>query len=368
MAVPLLDLGPQHARLMPQLREAFDSIVASGRFILGPHVDQLEQGLSKYCGARHALGVSSGTDALLLAMMAMDIGAGDEVITSPFTFFATAGCIARLGAKPVFVDIDPDSFNIDPDRIEAAITPRTRAIMPVHLFGQTADMAAIMAIARRRNLRVIEDACQAIGAKQGEQRTGVLGDVAAFSFYPTKNLAGMGDSGALTTDDPDLHLRMKMLRLHGEETRYHHTLVGGNFRIDALQAAFLNIKLPHLDSWAEARRANAASYAEKLAGLPVVVPRQLPGRFHVFNQFTLRVPSGKRDELRKHLTSKSIGSEVYYPVPLHLQKCFASLGHRVGDFPLAERAASEVLSIPIHPDLGPEAQAEVVGVIREFFA
>ncbi|MCE9588951.1 MAG: DegT/DnrJ/EryC1/StrS family aminotransferase [Planctomycetes bacterium] len=368
MAVPLLDLRNQHDAMADELRGVFESTLRSGRFILGPVVEKFEADLAAYCSTRHALGVSSGTDALLLAMMAMEIGPGDEVITTPFTFFATAGCIARLGAKPVFVDIDPATFNIDPRLIEKAITPRTKAIMPVHLFGLSAEMRPIMEIASRRGLWVIEDAAQAIGARDGDAVVGSIGDVGCLSFYPSKNLSAMGDAGAVTTTDAALHARMKMLRLHGEETKYHHTYVGGNFRIDALQAGFLGAKLPRLDAWAERRRENAGRYDKLLVGTPLVTPAwNAPGKHHVVNQYTLRVPGGKRDALRQHLVSKQIGCEVYYPVPLHVQKCFAYLGYKAGDFPHSERAAAEVLSVPIYPELTAGQQEEVAGAIREFY-
>lgn len=369
MAVPLLDLKPQHDAMADDLRGIFESALSSGRFILGPVVEKFEADLAAHCGTRHSLGVSSGTDALLLAMMAMEIGPGDEVITSPFTFFATAGCITRLGARPVFVDIDPASFNIDPRLIERAITPKTKAIMPVHLFGLAADMTPITQLAAARDLWVIEDAAQAIGAKDAGKPVGSIGDVGCLSFYPSKNLSALGDAGAVTTRDDALHARMKMLRLHGEESKYHHTYVGGNFRIDAMQAGFLGVKLPRLDNWAQRRRENAKRYDALLAATPVVTPRwDSPGKHHVMNQYTLRVPQGRRDALRKHLQSKQIGCEVYYPIPLHLQKCFASLGHRQGDFPHAELASTEVLSIPIFPELTDSQQREVASAIVEFFA
>lgn len=368
MAVPLLDLRPQHDAMTAELREVFENALRTGRFILGPVVENLEASLATYCHARHALGVSSGTDALLLAMMAMDIGAGDEVITTPFTFFATAGCIVRLGARPVFVDINPGDFNIDPMLIERAITPRTRAIIPIHLFGLSADMSPIMDIARRRNVRVIEDAAQAIGARDNDRPVGSIGDVGCLSFYPSKNLSALGDAGAVTANDDALNARMKMLRLHGEETKYHHTFVGGNFRIDALQAGFLAAKLPRLDGWAEQRRANAARYDALLAATPLALPGwNAPGKYHVMNQYTVRVPGGQRDALKKHLQSNQIGCEVYYPLPLHLQKCFASVGHKYGDFPHSELAAAEVLSLPIFPELTEAQQQEVAASIRAFY-
>ena len=368
MPVPLLDLARQHADLLPRFREVFDQCATSGRFVLGPMVDAFEAELAAYCGVEHAIGVSSGTDALIVAMMALGIGPGDEVITSPFTFFATAGSIARVGALPVFADIDPRTFNIDPGRIEQAVTERTRAIMPVHLFGQVADMAAIRAIAEKHSLAVIEDAARAIGARDGDRRAGALGDVGCFSFYPTKNLSAFGDAGAVTTDNPDLAAKMRSIRLHGESSKYHHDTIGGNFRLDALQAGILSVKLPHLDDWAAGRRRNASRYADLLADLPVVCPVERTGGFHVFNQYTLRVPDGRRDALRAHLKARGIGHEVYYPLALHEQPCFAYLAHRRGDFPHAERAADEVLSVPVFAELTEDEQAQVAGAIREFFA
>jgi dTDP-4-amino-4,6-dideoxygalactose transaminase len=368
MPVPLLDLSQQHASLLPAFREVFERTIASGRFILGPEVQAFEARLAEYCGTRHALAVSSGTDALLLSLMALDIKAGDEVITTPFTFFATAGCIARAGATPVFVDIDPATFNLDPSKIAAAVTPRTRAIMPVHLFGQMAAMEPIMKLAHARNLRVIEDAAQAIGAKIDGAMSGSVGDVGCLSFYPSKNLAALGDAGACTTNDDQLYERLRMMRVHGEETKYHHTFIGGNFRLDALQASWLAVKLPHLDGWAAKRRANAQRYNRELAGLPLVLPAEAAGAHHVFNQFTICVPGGRRDALRKHLHDRAIGAEIYYPVPLHQQACFAYLGKRAGDFPEAERAAGEVLSLPIFPEMTPAQQGEVIAAVREFFA
>lgn len=369
MAVPLLDLSRQHAALLPQLRDVFDRTITSGRFILGPEVQAFEEKLAAYCGARHALAVSSGTDALLLAMMALGISAGDEVITTPFTFFATAGCVARLGARPVFVDIDPVTFNLDPRLIERAVTPRTKAIIPVHLYGQAAAMGPIMATAKKHGLKVIEDAAQAIGARHQGKPVGAIGDVGCLSFYPSKNLAALGDAGACTTNDTALFERLKTLRVHGETSKYHHAFVGGNFRLDALQASWLSVKLPHLDGWAQGRRANAERYRSLLAGLPLELPRDdtAAGSVHVFNQFTLRVAAGKRDALRKHLAQRAIGHEVYYPLPLHLQECFAYLGRKQGDFPQAEAAAKEVLSLPIFPEMTQVQQDEVAAALREFY-
>lgn len=348
---------------------AFEKIVTTSQFVLGATVEQFEKELAEYCTCDYAVGISSGTDALIVALMAIDLKPGDEVITSPFTFFATAGSIARLGGVPVFVDIDPVSFNMNPALIEKAITPRTRAIMPVHLFGQCADMDAINAIARRYGLRVIEDAAQAIGATFAGQPAGTMGDIGCLSFYPTKNLSACGDAGACTTDSEPLYRRLKSLRLHGESaTRYYHDEVGGNFRIDALQAAMLSIKMPFVEQWTEARRANAAAYNRLLAGSAVVTPTELPRMRHVYHQYTVRVPAGKRDALKAHLAARKVGFGVFYPVPLHLQKCFAYLGGKAGDFPHAERAANEVISLPIYPGLTDAQLQEVASAIRDFTA
>lgn len=375
MAVPLIDAARHHASLASAIREAFDRLLASGQFVLGATVSEFESALAAYCGAGHAIGVSSGTDALVLALMALEIKPGDEVITTPFTFFATAGSIARVGARPVFVDIEPDTFNLDPDKVEAAITRRTRAIMPVHLFGQCAAMRPIMEIARSRNLAVIEDAAQAIGAMDDGKRAGSIGHVGCLSFYPTKNLSALGDAGACVTNDADLAKRMTMLRVHGESQRYHHDYIGGNFRIDAIQAAALSIKLPHLDGWTALRQAHARRYETLLSGLPITLPRCRDGAFHVYNQYTIRVAGeasaggpSRRDALREHLTKRGIGHGVYYPVPLHLQKCFAYLGYQAGDFPVTEAAAQQVLSLPIFPEMTEPQQEEVADVLREFFA
>jgi dTDP-4-amino-4,6-dideoxygalactose transaminase len=367
MAVPLIDMAPQHQALLGEFQMAFEQVVGSGQFILGPCVEAFEKKLAEYCGVRHAIGVSSGTDALLLAMMAMGIKPGDEVIVPTFTFFATAGCVARLGARPVFVDVDPVTYNLDPARIDQVITSRTRAIMPVHLFGQCAEMNAINAIARRNGIKVIEDACQAIGARDGDKAAGALGAVGCLSFYPTKNLAALGDAGACTTDDDELAKRMKILRLHGQTGEYQHDFVGGNFRIDALQCAMLSIKLPHLDHWGQQRGENACRYHGLLRGLPIGLPNASAGKRHVYNQYTIRVLHGKRDALKAHLASKKIGCRVYYPLPLHLQPCFAYLGNKAGDFPVSEQAAREVLSLPIYPEMTAAQQEEAAAAIREFF-
>ena len=367
MNVPPLDLSLQHEPLLPQMLETFQNIVKSGRFVLGQTVEEFESTLAHYCGATDAIGVSSGTDALLAALMAMEIGPGDEVITTPFTFFATAGSIARLGAVPVFVDIDADTFNIDPARIEEAVTDRTKAIIPVHLYGLMADMGPIMQIAQRHGLKVVEDVAQAIGAQREGANAGTAGDVGCFSFYPTKNLSAVGDAGACVTTNASLAERIRVLRVHGDTSRYCHEYIGGNFRIDALQAAMLSIKFPHLDDWNDARSCIADRYDSLLKALPVVTPIRPPQSRHVFCLYTIRVPDGKRDALAADLAANGIGYGIHYAVPLHLQACFAYLGGKAGDFPIAEQAADEVLCLPVFPGLTEQQQDQVVRTIGQFF-
>jgi dTDP-4-amino-4,6-dideoxygalactose transaminase len=345
--IPFLDLKAQYASIRDEVRAAIDRVVDSQQFILGPEVEALEHEVAGYCGCRYAIGVSSGTDALLVTLMALGLRPGDEVLTSAYSFVATAGSVARLGGKPVFVDIDPVTFNIEPAAIESKITPRTRAILPVHLFGQMAEMTEIKAIASRHGLPVIEDAAQAIGAELDGRRAGGIGDAGCFSFYPTKNLGGPGDGGMVTTNNADLAERVRMLRNHGSMDKYHNELLGGNFRLDAIQAAVLRVKLRYLDAWTAARRKNAETYREYLPP-GVHSPAEKIGK-HVYNQFVILHP--RRDALMKHLKEQGIGCEVYYPLPLHLQKCFEDLGHRPGDFPASERAARESLAVPIYPEL-----------------
>jgi len=366
--VPLLDLKVQYRSIKQEIDEAVDRVIESQYFILGPEVTALEDEVARYSGTAVGVGMSSGTDALLAALMALDIGVGDEVITSTYTFFATAGVIARLGAVPVFVDIEPVSFNIDPDAVEAAITARTRAIVPVHLYGRMADMDAIMAIAARHGLPVIEDAAQAIGAFDAQQRrAGSIGAMGCFSFFPSKNLGGFGDGGMTVTDDAAISQRLRMLRMHGMEPKYYHAVVGGNFRLDALQAAVLRVKLRHLDSWTAARRRNAQRYRELFSnsGLDdaVTLPQDVPG--HIYNQFVIRARD--RDALQAHLRSEDVGTEVYYPVPLHAQQCFHHLGYAAGSLPHAEVAARETLALPIYPELTEAQLAHVVGAITRFY-
>lgn len=372
MPVPLLDLKAQYRSIKAELDEAVARVVESQYFILGPAVESFEKACAAYCRGAHAIGMSSGTDALLAALMAESIGPGDEVLTSTYTFFATGGSIARAGARPVFVDIDPATFNLDVNQLESSITDRTRAIMPVHLYGQCADMDPILELARRRGLVVIEDAAQAIGAEYKGRRAGSMGEYGCFSFFPSKNLGGFGDGGLTTTNDSARAARLKMIRVHGMEPKYYHRVVGGNFRLDALQAAVLEVKLRHLDAWTAGRQRNAARYERlfKDAGLldgRVRLPATAPyATRHIFNQFVIRVE--RRDELQKFLSARGIGTEVYYPVPLHRQECFASLGYRAGDLPESERAARESLALPIYPELTDGQAEEVAGAVARFFA
>jgi dTDP-4-amino-4,6-dideoxygalactose transaminase len=367
MKVPLLDLDAQYTPLRSELLAAVTRVCDSQRFIMGPEVDGLERELCAQLGVKHAITVSSGTDALLLALMALGIKAGDEVVTTTFSFFATAGAIVRVGATPVLVDIDPVTFNIDPAQAAAAITPRTKAIMPVHLFGLGADMDPIMDAANRAGIPVIEDAAQAIGSSYKSRPLGTIGAFGCFSFFPSKNLGAFGDAGLLTTEDAALADRARLLRTHGMKPKYYHHLVGANFRMDALQAAVLRVKAPHLARWTEGRRANAARYRRLFhdAGLDTVtLPVEPPDRTHIFNQFVIR--TADRDELKRHLDAQGIGNEIYYPVPFHLQPCFADLGYRQGAFPHAERAALESLAIPVYGELTAAQQETVVSAVGQF--
>lgn len=368
MQVPLLDLSEQNAGLRPEIEAALGRILDSNAFILGPEVSALESELAEYCGVRHAIACASGSDALLLALMALGVGAGDEVITTPFSFFATASAITRLGARPVFADIESDTFNIDASQIPGLISEKTKAIEPVHLFGQCADMEAIGAAAGE--IPIVEDAAQAIGAEFRGRRAGSIGQIGCFSFYPSKNLGGMGDGGFITTNDDDLAERLRALRVHGSLERYYHKWVGLNSRLDGFQAAVLRVKLPRLDGWSDARRANADRYRELFAefGLmdKIVLPFERDDVRHIYNQFVIRVP-GRRDALREYLSENGIGTDIYYPIPLHLQECFEYLGYAKGQLPEAERAAAEVLALPIYPELRAEQQRFVVQAIAEFF-
>lgn len=397
-SVPLLDLKAQYATIRDEVREALDRVADSQHFILGPEVEALEREVAEYSNCEYGIGVSSGSDALLVALMAIDLKPGDEVITTPYTFFATAGAVARLGGVPIFVDIDPQTYNIDPAKIEAAITEKTRAIIPVHLYGQMADMNPIMEIARRHRLTVIEDAAQAIGSEYEGSRAGAIGDMGCFSFFPSKNLGGFGDGGMVTTNDAALADRVKLLRNHGYRPKYYNKVVGGNFRLDAIQAAVLRVKLKYLDEWTAARQRNAARYRDlfneaglvidpqsvnfdsaqgstvktaegqsmPLASVPgVVLPTGPANMRHIYNQFVIR--SGRRDELMEYLKQHKIGTEVYYPVPMHRQECFAELGHKENDFPSSECAAEETLALPIYPELTEEHLSSVVNAVTEFY-
>jgi dTDP-4-amino-4,6-dideoxygalactose transaminase len=366
MRVPLLDLRPQYAPIRDEIRSAIDRVLESQRFILGPEGEELERELALYCRCEHAIGVSSGTDALLAALMAIDLKPGDEVITTPYSFFATAGEVSRLGATPVFVDIDRRTLNIDPIGIEAKISSRTRAIIPVHLFGQMADMPAIMEIARRHQLIVIEDAAQAIGAEFDGRRAGSVGHMACFSFYPTKNLGAYGDAGMITTNDAALADRLRLLRSHGFKTKYHNQILGGNFRLDEIQAAVLRVKLKYLDGWTEARRNNAKLYRKSLSS-PKCPARfellsELPNARHIYHQFVIRAEG--RDDLMAHLREQGIGCEIYYPIPLHLQPCFKDLGYGRGDLPVSEAAANETVALPLYPELTADMIKIVCDVLK----
>jgi dTDP-4-amino-4,6-dideoxygalactose transaminase len=378
MKVPLLDLTAQNGPLKDEILAAIAAVVNDNSFIMGPEIAKLEKSIGAYSGARHAIGVSSGTDAILIALMALDIKAGDEVITTPYSFFATAGCVTRLGAKPVLVDIDPVTYNIDPALIGDAITPRTRAIIPVHLYGQCADMDPILDIASRHGLAVVEDAAQAIGAEYRDgRRAGSMGRIGCLSFYPSKNLGAFGDAGMVLCQDDALGEKIRTLRVHGGKPKYFHSMIGGNFRLDSIQAAVLNVKLGHLDSWTRKRQENALRYTSlfESSGLPKKAGIRLPeavyqssgvGHFHIYNQYVIRVP--ERDRLREHLAKKEISTEIYYPVPFHMQECFKYLGYKEGDFPQSERAAQETIALPIYPELIPGQQEYVVEETIRFYA
>jgi dTDP-4-amino-4,6-dideoxygalactose transaminase len=367
MQVPMLDLQAQYRPIRDAVIEAVTRVCDSQRFIMGPEVDGMERELAAYLGVAHAVGVSSGTDALLLAMMALGIGPGDEVITSTYSFFATAGCVARLGGKPVFVDIDPATYNIDPAAVAAAVTSRTRAIIPVHLYGQSADLDPLLEIAKRAGVPLIEDAAQAIGATYKGRLVGGFGRVGCFSFFPSKNLGAFGDGGLVTTNDDTLAAALRRLRVHGADRQYYHQVIGGNFRLDALQAAVLRVKLPHLAAWTEGRRRNAARYDQLFsdAGLTdrVTLPTAAPDCHHIFNQYVIRVPH--RDAVKAHLESRQVGCAIYYPVPFHEQQCFTYLGYRTGQFPHAEKAAHETLALPIYGELTADQQRYVVSAVAE---
>ena len=370
ITVPLLDLKAQYATIRDEVRAAVDEILESQMCILGPTVANCEAKLAEYCHCPHAIGVSSGSDALLISLMAEGVGPGDEVITTPYTFFATAGAIARLGAKPVFVDVDPQTYNIDPAQIESKITQNTKVLLPVHLYGQCADMDPIMAVADQHGIPVIEDAAQAIGSEYKGRRAGTMGRYGCFSFFPSKNLGAAGDGGLVTTCDDAVAEKLRILHAHGSKPKYYHAMIGGNFRFDAIQAAIVAVKLQYLDQWTAGRQANAERYRRLFgeAGLVdeklVRLPLETPGYRHIYNQFVIRVP--RRDELRAYLKEQKIGNEVYYPISLHMQKCFDYLGHKEGDFPESEAAARETIALPIYPELSDEQAAWVVEAIRRF--
>jgi dTDP-4-amino-4,6-dideoxygalactose transaminase len=369
MSVPLLDLQAQYSGIRTEILAALTRVCDSQQFILGPEVEALEKEFAAMLEVKHAIGVSSGTDALLASMMALGIGTGDEVITTTYSFFATAGCIARLGAKPVLVDIDPETYNIDVAGVAAAITSRTKAILPVHLFGLSADLTPLVKLAQGIGAAVIEDACQAIGARYQNRVVGGVGSVGCFSFFPSKNLGGAGDGGLITTNDDAFAERLRLVRRHGAPTQYAHTIIGGNFRLDAVQAAVLRVKAQHLNKWTEARRLNAQKYRTLIKdyGLSSVLttPEEPSGYYHVYNQFIIR--SSARDALKKYLSERGIGTAIYYPVPFHLQECFAYLGYSSGEFPNAEAASRETLALPIYPELTAEQQNYVVETIADFF-
>lgn len=369
MQVPLLDLKAQYREIRSEVLAALEAVCDDQGFILGARVVELEKAVSAYVGSTYAVGVASGSDALLVSLMALGVGQGDEVITVPFTFFATTGAVSRVGARPVLVDIRPDTFNIDPGRIERAITAKTKAIIPVHLFGQCAEMDTVLDIAGRRGIRVVEDAAQAIGAARHGRKTGTFGDTGCFSFFPSKNLGGFGDGGMITTNDQALRDRLAMLRVHGSRVKYAHELVGVNSRLDALQAAVLLVKLQHLEAWTEGRRRNAAAYGRlfedaKLTEM-ITLPRAQPEHHHVFNQYTIRARD--RDALRAFLKERGVATEVYYPLPLHLQPCYQDLGYAKGAFPVSERASEEVLSLPIYAELSEDQLTYVVDTIAAFY-
>lgn len=368
--VPMCDLGAQLAPLRGAIESAIGAVLDSQAFIMGPQVGELEAQVAAYCSCEHAIGCSSGSDALVLALMALGVGPGDEVITSPFTFFATVGAISRLGARPVFVDIEPQSFNLDPERLAAARTPRTKAIIPVHLFGQTAEMDPIVEFASREGLAVVEDAAQAIGAEYRGRKAGSMGRIGCFSFFPSKNLGCLGDGGMVVTDDAELAEKMRLLRVHGARKKYIHAMVGGNFRLDTLQAAVLLVKLQHLEQWNDARRARAATYRRLIAASDaaslISLPEESPFRRHVYNQFVIRTP--QRDRVIETFRILNIGTAIYYPLGMHMQECFRDAGYRAGDFPHTERACLETCALPMYPELADEQQNRVVRGLVEALA
>lgn len=375
MNIPILDLKRQYQSIKSEIDSAIARVIESGQFILGPEVEAFERAVAQYLGVKHAIGVASGTDALWLALKAANIGPGDRVIVPSFTFFATAGAVCNVGATPIFADIDPQTFNIDPDSVRnllesnAQIREKTKAIIPVHLYGQPAEMDEILELAQRYELTVIEDAAQAIGARYKDRTVGTLGHLGCFSFFPTKNLGAYGDGGLVVTNDDALAERVRMLRVHGSKPKYYHHIVGTNSRLDALQAAILRVKLAHLDEWTRARQHIAAQYDTAFSQLKgLTVPYRAPERTHIYHQYTIRVLGGRRDALQKFLKEHGISTEIYYPLPLHLQPCFAHLGYREGQLPESERASREVLSLPIFPELTMEEQEQVIKAIQKFLS
>lgn len=365
MKIPAFDLTRQYKAIANELLPLLEQTFSKGQFILGENVEIFEKEIANYCDVKYAVGVASGTDALLISLESLDIKEGDEVITTPFTFFATSEVISLLKAKPVFVDIDPDTYNIDPNKIEDAITSKTKAIIPVHLFGQMAEMDDISYIAEKYDLYIVEDACQAIGALYKGKKAGSIGNTGCFSFFPTKNLGGYGDGGLIATNDEVIYQKAKLLRVHGSAQKYYHEMIGHNSRLDEIQAVILRVKLKYLDTWIERRREIAKIYSENLKELDIKVPEEKPYLKHVFHQYTIRVR--KRDELQKYLYSKGIGTAIYYPLPLHLQKCYEDLGYKKGDFPEAEKASEEVLSLPMWPEMTDDEVYYVIDTIKEFY-
>jgi len=362
--IPLIDLKAQYKTIEREIKEAIDDVLESQHFILGATVKKFEDEIAAICGVKHAIGVASGSDAILLSLTALDIKNGDEVITTPYTFFSTAGSVSRLGAKPVFADIDPQTYNINPSLIEEKITKRTKAIIPVHLFGQCAEMDPILKIAKKYNIAVIEDAAQAIGARYKNKQAGAMGPLGCFSFFPTKNLGGYGDGGMVVTDDAKLAEKIRSLRVHGSNPKYYHAMVGVSSRLDSLQAAVLLVKLKYLNQWTEKRQKNAEYYTNLLKQVKVVAPFVFPENYHIFNQYVIRVP--RRDELKKFLLEKGVETEIYYPLPLHLQECYKDLGYQKRDLPESEKAAQETLALPIYAELDKSRQKEIVGMIESF--
>lgn len=364
-SVPLLDLKRQYVAIKTEIDEAIVKVVANTQFILGPEVKTFEESVASYCKTKFAIGVASGTDALLISLRACGVGPGDEVIIPTFSFFATASAVHNLGAKPIFVDINPETYNLDPDLIQEKITKKTKVIMPVHLFGQSCDMDPILDLAKKYNLKVVEDAAQALGAEYKNKKTGSVSDLGCFSFFPSKNLGGMGDGGMVVTSNPELAEKVKLLRTHGAKQKYYHDIVGYNSRLDTIQAAVLNVKLKYLDSWSKKRRENAQIYNQQLKGCEITLPKAESYNYHIYNQYTIAVKN--RDELKDFLKQKGVGCEVYYPVPLHLQECFSYLGYKKGSCPISEKKASAVISLPVFPELTEKEQECVISAIKQFY-